>query len=276
MNQQVSSSMVPFTFRGDELQVIRLPDGDVGVPLRRLCEAVGVDPEGQRARLARTPARWAVTFITKATGPDGKDYETAILARQSIPMWAATLDVSRLVSTEARDKVIAYQDECAEVLAEHFLGLRAPARETDRAVVELRGQLAELRVEVASLRGRHGRRHLCAARPSQTPTAGSDARPVIRVVPGDLIYAIDKLTEVLRGREDNEMFRTSRGLVRVLPGGRSPVRSSEMMIRLSQIARFRKLNHHTCEWLVIDPPGGIIRAVIANADNWAPWLPAAL
>lgn len=273
MNQQVNSAIVPFTFRGDELQVIRLADGDVGVPLRRLCEAVGVDPDGQLSRLSRTPGQWATTSIMEVVAGDGKVRSVAILARRSIPMWAATLDVSRLASTEAREKVIAYQDECAEVLAEHFLGARTPAHDDARAVSELRGELAELRVEVASLRGRRGRRHLCVARPNGS--AGSDARPVIRVVPGDLVYAVNKVTELLRGREDNEMFRSIRGLVRVLPGGRSPVRSSEMMIRLSQIARFRRLNHRTCEWLVIDPPGDIIRAVIADAESWAPSLPAA-
>jgi len=62
------------------------------------------------------------------------------------------------------------------------------------------------------------------------PMTGSDVRPLIRIVPGDLIHAINKVTDVLRTREDHQMFRTERGLVRVLRSGKSRVRSSERMI----------------------------------------------
>lgn len=123
--------IVRFCFQGDDLDVVRLADGDVGVPLRRLCEALGIDAEGQRQRLNRlrdAGARWAVAFMTQATGPDGKTYEMLVLPRRSIPMWAATVDASR-VADDVRPKLIAYQDEAAEVLAEHFLVRGVPPSE---------------------------------------------------------------------------------------------------------------------------------------------------
>lgn len=38
---------VPVTFQGDALDVARQPDGDVGVSLRRLLNAYGIDVAGQ-------------------------------------------------------------------------------------------------------------------------------------------------------------------------------------------------------------------------------------
>jgi hypothetical protein len=132
----MASEILRFNFRGDELDVVRLPDGDVGVPLKRLCEVLGPDVEGQRQRLARAAtlgAAWAALPSIKAVDATGGVRDLLILPRRSIPMWAATIDASR-VSDEVRPKVIAYQDECADVLAAAFLTpAHAPAHPTELA-----------------------------------------------------------------------------------------------------------------------------------------------
>lgn len=121
--QGPAHAIVPFTFNGDALEVVRLPDGDVGVVFRRLCEIVGIGTDSQLKRLARTAAagaRWAVTVVMTVTGADAKTYEMAVLPRRSIPMWAATLNASRCAPM-AQPKLVRYQDEAADVLAEAFL-----------------------------------------------------------------------------------------------------------------------------------------------------------
>jgi hypothetical protein len=147
------NALVHFDFRGDALDVVRLPDGDVGVALRRLCEALGLDALGQRQRLARLAAvgaRWATACVTHAAHPTGGVREIVVLPRRSIPMWAATVDVFR-VSPEVRQKLVAYQDDCADVLAERFLG-------PGRAGGELAERVQVLEREVAAL-GRKPSRH---------------------------------------------------------------------------------------------------------------------
>jgi hypothetical protein len=151
----MSAAIVPFNFRGDSLDVVRLPDGDVGVSLRRLCETVGIDPEGQRQRLARlaaSGARWAVACMTQATGSDGKTYSMLALPRRSIPMWAATVDASRC-APHVRPKLIAYQDEAADVLAAAFLGPSAlPQPSVAAELADLRDRIEGLEVSQGGTR----------------------------------------------------------------------------------------------------------------------------
>lgn len=154
----------PFTFHGDRLEVVRLPDGDVGVSVRRVAETLGLDPDAQLRRLDRAAAdglRWAVTVTMAATGPDGKTYQVRVLPRRSIPMWAATVDASRC-SPNVRTKLVAYQDEAAEALAAHFLDGRgsagsglAPRVGALESILEKIGAHDALLVEHGDMLGRH-------------------------------------------------------------------------------------------------------------------------
>lgn len=128
MNEGVAP--VKFDFHGDELHVVPMADGDVGLVLKRLCESIGVDVDGQSQRLAKLASmglQWASTCVTQVqVGAQRRN--VLVIPRCSIPMWAATVDLSR-VKDGARAKLVAYQNECADVLAAHFLGdtTRKPA-----------------------------------------------------------------------------------------------------------------------------------------------------
>lgn len=135
MNEVYSGSLVPakveaFTFEGDDIHVVWLATGDVGVVFRRLCEVVGVDIDAQARRLARARrggATWATTAMMEVVAADGKIRVMEVLPRRSIPMWAAGLDLTRIKDPGARDKIAAYQDRAADVLAEAFIHRRLPA-----------------------------------------------------------------------------------------------------------------------------------------------------
>lgn len=94
--------------------------GDAGyyVALRPLCENIGVDFGSQRKRLNRQS--WSVTVIMTATGSDGKSYQMLCIDRQTLVMWLATIDASRLKSEAARETVARYQKECAKALDSYF------------------------------------------------------------------------------------------------------------------------------------------------------------
>lgn len=135
-------AIVPFTFNGDTLEVVRLPDGDVGVVLRRLCDIVGVGLSSQLKRLLRMEAagaRWAsMVMMTTQVGDQGRS--TVIIPRRSIPMWAATLDASRCAPM-ARPKLVRYQDEAADVLASAFLPNNTPLAERIDAAIAMQIQV---------------------------------------------------------------------------------------------------------------------------------------
>lgn len=132
----MSRSIVEVPFFAESVQAVK--DGEaVWVVVKRVCEALDIDHDSQRQKLASKA--WAVTVLITATGPDGKNYESFCVSLDSLPMWLATIDANR-VKPEARFKLVAYQKECARVLRDHFFG--APAAT---------GQLAELLAVVRSL-----------------------------------------------------------------------------------------------------------------------------
>jgi hypothetical protein len=51
MGRRVSAAIERFSFQGDALEVVRLPDGDVGLVLRQLCEVFDLDVDTQRTKL---------------------------------------------------------------------------------------------------------------------------------------------------------------------------------------------------------------------------------
>ncbi len=147
MQPNDSAALVPFTFRGDALDVVRLADGDVGLPLRRLCEVLGLDDDAQRRRLLRTAetgCRWACTSVMTVQVA-GQGREVVVLPRRSIPMWAATVDASR-VAPEVRSKLVAYQDEAAEALARAFLDAPAAKGQLPLFADSARGEIPELAI----------------------------------------------------------------------------------------------------------------------------------
>jgi hypothetical protein len=121
------SALVPVPFHGDEL-LAHQDERGVWVVVKRVCESLGIDSEGQRQRLIKKP--WAVACVIKATGPDGKTYSTMALHLDALPMWLATIDAAR-VAPAVRAKIERYQVEAARVLRDHFFGKPTPALSSD-------------------------------------------------------------------------------------------------------------------------------------------------
>jgi hypothetical protein len=154
-----ANAMTIVPFNGEAVEAIQR-DGDVWIPLRRVCENLGVDIDSQRKRLSdadRSP--WATTVIMTVVAADGKNREAFCLHLDVVPMWLATIDVSR-VRESVRPKLLAYQKECARVLRDHFFGKPAPASATafDAALIaQLLADNREMRARLESLAIDHAR-----------------------------------------------------------------------------------------------------------------------
>lgn len=204
-----------FDFHGDRIDVVRLADGDVGVSLRRLCEAVPVDFSSQVRRLAREAekdARWAVVVKMTTTGSDGKRYEMLVLPRRSIPMFAATISLGS-VREDLRPGIAAklarYQDECADVLADHFLGRRGPMPAPTLDTAALASALASaIATAVAPLAQRLAVLETQTASLSHEPVLGrAQAR---RYVLGPLLRAARMKAEVVGKEKDKSVVASLR------------------------------------------------------------------
>ncbi len=115
------NEMVKVMFNGDELEAI--PEGaKVHLPVRRFCEVLDVDPDTQARRLKADGVISTVIMTVQMAGDD-QAREVLCIELRDLPLWLAKIHPSK-VKASVRAKLIAYQRECAEVLAEHFFGPR--------------------------------------------------------------------------------------------------------------------------------------------------------
>lgn len=151
----MGSEIVKFDFHGDALDVVRNDVGEVFVSVRRVCEALGVMLNGQLQKLKGK--RWAVMQFICTTGPDGKSYEAACISLRALPQWLNSIEPSR-VAPHVRPKLELYQDECADVLADHFLGKRGMSAEMvalAQALPMVLAQLAEAKAATDALSAKY-------------------------------------------------------------------------------------------------------------------------
>lgn len=122
-NQETpAAALVKFNFHGDELDVVTTSDGEHHVVLARLCEPLGLaDPWEQARKLEKSG--WATTVKIPVVAADGKIRDQVCLSIRSVAGWLFTLNAGK-VAPHLREKLALYQRECADRLADHFLGKR--------------------------------------------------------------------------------------------------------------------------------------------------------
>lgn len=153
MSEHVSekNQIVKFPFLDDMLDVVP-GDTDVSVVVRPVCEALGVSPQGQLAKLASDPSICLKMILTQIPGDDQRR-EVACVGLDSYLLWLAGIHPKK-VKPEVREKLIAYKRRCASALRDHFLGRREPSA----VPVELLAMIADMRAELADLRLKLGAR----------------------------------------------------------------------------------------------------------------------
>lgn len=113
-------------FYEDEITAVRLTDGRVMIPIRPICDALGVDYSAQRQRLNRdevlSDVVMSVVVTTTDIDPQSRRPHTSemiCLPLDYLNGWIFGINASR-VKPEIKDRLIRYQRECYKVLAEAF------------------------------------------------------------------------------------------------------------------------------------------------------------
>ncbi len=114
------------TFYGDEITAVRLEDGTIYVPIRPLCQRLGIDWAAQRQRIMRDAVlsgeTMSVVIITTDIEPGSRRPRTSemtCLPLDYLNGWLFGINANR-VKVELRERVIQYQKECYRVLSEAF------------------------------------------------------------------------------------------------------------------------------------------------------------
>ncbi|WP_290393384.1 phage antirepressor N-terminal domain-containing protein [uncultured Duncaniella sp.] len=114
--------------------------GDIYVPIKPICTAIGVDFAAQRQRILRHPLLASTMVAITTVANDEKEREMLCLPLKYTYGWLFSIDAS-LVSEKARPSVEKYQAECYDVLYEHFTGSMRRTIETNNAEIELLKQI---------------------------------------------------------------------------------------------------------------------------------------
>ena len=117
-------------------------DGEIFVPIKPICAALGIEAAPQRDKLQNDEFFNSVGTIIVSTGADGKSYDMYALPLKFIYGWLATINPGKL-APEAREAVTLYRRECYDVLYKHFNESARRQQEQNRAEKALLDEKAQ-------------------------------------------------------------------------------------------------------------------------------------
>jgi ferritin-like metal-binding protein YciE len=107
-------------FLDDELVAIRATDNQIYVSLNHLCQALGLNRQGQMQRIQRHIVLSEGYTKAKIQTPNDTHPQTyGVIRVDLVPMWLSGIEVRR-VKEDVKNKLIHYQKEAAKVLWEAF------------------------------------------------------------------------------------------------------------------------------------------------------------
>jgi hypothetical protein len=146
----------PFEFYGEVFELYLTDNLQPYVPVRAMCEALGIDPSAQLRRIKRDLAiADALVVLTPKDGDAwGGARQISCLWLKRLPYWLGTLSASRIKS-EHQDKIVRFKREFAEVAWGAFRSAIFPEdilAELDSAPSPAEQEYQQLMDEAAALR----------------------------------------------------------------------------------------------------------------------------
>ncbi len=109
--------------------------GNVFVPIKPICAALGIADNKQREKILEDDILASVGTLRVSTGVDGKQYEMFCLPLEYVYGWIFTINPKN-VADSAKEAVKKYRRECYEVLYRHFAGTMKKQIEANEAEIE--------------------------------------------------------------------------------------------------------------------------------------------
>jgi hypothetical protein len=185
-NQANRNSMI-VPFHGDNLYLVE-HKGDPYVPMKPVVEGMGLDWRSQRAKIASKFKGGVEITIPSAGGAQSM----ICIPLRKLPAWLYSIQPGK-VSPEIREKVVAYQEECDEVLWQYWTTGKAE-RQSVRQVVK--SYLPEYRQARAIKMATEAMTIALAFMPNLSVEAKQTAMATaVNTVAGDNILPLPVLTE---------------------------------------------------------------------------------
>lgn len=119
---------------GVDIATITDENGNVFVPVKPICDAIGVAYQSQQLKLQEHELLAPTITLRVIVAADGKQREMVCLPLEYVYGWIFTINPKN-VSGVAHDAVLRYQLECYKVLYEHFAGNLRRQIETNEAEI---------------------------------------------------------------------------------------------------------------------------------------------
>ena len=121
------------------------------VPVRPVCEVLGLDWSAQRRRINRDDVLSSVVAEMTTTARDGKRYKMLALPLEYLHGWLFGIGASQ-VKEEFRDKITLYRRECFQALSTAFQAdLALPDKEASPATGMTLAQVRDLGLAIAQM-----------------------------------------------------------------------------------------------------------------------------
>lgn len=121
--------------RVNNVDILIYENGAKLVPVKPICEALGVDYPSQFSKLKTDPILMSTVVLSPMVGADGKDRDMTCLPLKYVFGWLFRID-SRNVKEEARESVLQYQMMCYDVLYNYFSSYAEFVEQRQKAIDE--------------------------------------------------------------------------------------------------------------------------------------------
>ena len=126
----------------NNVDIIATSDEQQLVPIRPICEALGIAYERQSTKIKEHPILCSTVTLRVMVAADGKQREMLCLPLEYIFGWLFTINPAN-VNEEAKEGLVRYQGECYHALYHHFFGTQRRQLEQNRQEIELLERLAD-------------------------------------------------------------------------------------------------------------------------------------
>jgi hypothetical protein len=100
-------------------KILVIENGQKLVPIKPICEALGIDVDSQRKKINDDDILSSVAVLSTATGSDGKGYSMFCIPFKYVFGWLFTINPAN-VKEEAREAITEYKRKCYDVLYQSF------------------------------------------------------------------------------------------------------------------------------------------------------------
>ncbi len=105
--------------RIQEVNIMLIDGAEKLVPVKPICEALGIDSKSQMDKIQNDEILGSTTVLSTSVGADGREREMSCIPFKFVFGWLFTINPKN-VKPEAREHIIKYRLECYEALFNYF------------------------------------------------------------------------------------------------------------------------------------------------------------